>query len=64
MHDLDGRNQELLKEVDSAADQYLADVRDLPASQRKDKMEKIQKMFQKAKEHGDQKVIKVKNLVL
>jgi inhibitor of growth protein 4 len=57
MHDLDLKNKTILREVDAASDEYLRKVRELSPGQRKDEMEKIQKMFKKAKEHGDDKVI-------
>ncbi len=56
MHDLDVKNKNMLKDIDSAADEYLRKVRDLSSSQKGSEMEKIQKMFKKAKEHGDDKV--------
>jgi hypothetical protein len=47
-----------LQDADTVADDYLHKVRDLNPSKRKDEMEKIQKMFKKAKEHGEDKVKK------
>jgi len=56
MHDLDNKNKNLLQDIDTASDEYLRKARDLTSSQRSSEMEKIQKMFKKAKEHGDDKV--------
>lgn len=43
-------------QIDSSSDDYLRKVRDLSPSKRKQEMEKIQKMFKKAKEMSDDKV--------
>ena len=43
-------------QIDSSSDEYLRKVRDLSPSKRKQEMEKIQKMFKKAKEMSDDKV--------
>jgi len=56
MHDLDTKNRSMLQDIDSASDEYLRKARDLSTNQRSSEMEKIQKMFKKAKEHGDEKV--------
>merc|ERR1711983_35782 len=56
MHDMDQKNKGLLNQIDSSSDEYLQKARDLSASERSAEMEKIQKMFRKAKEHGDEKV--------
>jgi len=56
MHDLDHKNKSLLQEIDTASDEYLRKARDLSSSQKASEMEKIQKIFRKAKEHGDEKV--------
>lgn len=56
MHDLDVKNKTILNDVDSASDDYLKKVRELNPGKRKEEMEKIQKMFKKAKEHGEDKV--------
>ena len=56
MHDLDLKNKNLLQEIDASSDEYLRKARDLSDSQRASEMEKIQRMFRKAKEHGDDKV--------
>jgi hypothetical protein len=53
-----------LNDVDYASDDYLRKVRELNPGKRKEEMEKIQKMFKKAKEHGEDKVnIKLNSLV-
>ncbi len=55
----DVKNKTILQDADTVADDYLHKVRDLNPSKRKDEMEKIQKMFKKAKEHGEDKVKKL-----
>ena len=52
----DVKNKTILNDVDSASDDYLRKVRELNPGKRKEEMEKIQKMFKKAKEHGEYKV--------
>jgi len=56
MHELDKRNRDIMVGIDSSSDEYLRKVRDLSPSKRKQEMEKIQKMFKKAKEISDDKV--------
>ena len=56
MHDLDHKNKTLLQDIDAASDDYLRKARDLSESQKSSEMGKIQKLFKKAKEHGDEKV--------
>merc|ERR1719270_1626463 len=56
MHDLDTKNKDILVEIDSASDEYLRKVRDLSPGKRKAEMEKIQRMFKKAREISDDKV--------
>merc|ERR1719284_1911578 len=56
MHDLDTKNKDILVDIDSASDDYLKKVRDLSPAKRKAEMEKIQRMFKKAKELSDEKV--------
>merc|ERR1719232_1040284 len=56
MHDLDTRNKDILVDIDSASDDYLRKVRDLSPAKRKGEMEKIQRMFKKAREISDDKV--------
>lgn len=48
--------QTILEEVDAASDEYLRKVNELSGHDRKEEMEKIQSMFAKAKDHGDDKV--------
>lgn len=56
MRDLDNRAQSLMKEIDSHAEDYLKIVGQTSPDKRKEQMEKIQKLFNKAKEYGDDKV--------
>jgi inhibitor of growth protein 4 len=56
MRDLDVRTQDLLKEIDRQATHYLKNVRQLPSDQRTDLVDKVQKMFNRTKEYGDDKV--------
>merc|ERR1719410_2946290 len=56
MHDLDTKNKDILVDIDSASDDYLRKVRDLSPAKRKGEMEKIQRMFKKAREISDDKV--------
>merc|ERR1712088_477829 len=56
MHDMDEKNRNILRDVDAASDEYLRKVKDLNSDERKVEMEKIQRMFKKAKEFGDEKV--------
>jgi len=56
MNDLDKRNRDIMVQIDTNSDEYLRKVRDLSPSKRKQEMEKIQKMFKKAKEMSDDKV--------
>lgn len=56
MRDLDNRAQSLMKEIDSHAEDYLKVVSQTSPEKRKEQMEKIQKLFNKAKEYGDDKV--------
>ncbi len=56
MHDLDQKNRSLLQEIDASSDEYLRKARDLSTNQKSSEMEKIQKMYKKAKEFGDEKV--------
>ena len=53
---LDHKNKTLLQDIDAASDDYLRKARDLSESQKSSEMGKIQKLFKKAKEHGDEKV--------
>jgi len=56
MHDMDDKNRNILRDVDAASDEYLRRVKELSSDDRKVEMEKIQRMFKKAKEFGDEKV--------
>lgn len=56
MHDLDVKNRSMLQDIDAASDEYLRKARELSTSQKASEMEKIQKMFRKAKDHGEEKV--------
>lgn len=56
MRDLDNRAQSLMKEIDCHAEDYLKVVSQTSPEKRKEQMEKIQKLFNKAKEYGDDKV--------
>ena len=59
LYEQDVKNKTILNDVDSASDDYLRKVRELNPGKRKEEMEKIQKMFKKAKEHGEDKVNKL-----
>ncbi|ELU06105.1 hypothetical protein CAPTEDRAFT_227494 [Capitella teleta] len=56
MRDLDSRSQEVLKEIDSMADQYMSSVKDLAPTKRTESLKTIQKKFNKSREYGDDKV--------
>lgn len=56
MRDLDARAQDLMRKIDGLADTYLHDVRSLSNDKRKDKLDSIQTLYNKAKEYGDDKV--------
>lgn len=56
MRDLDQRAQDLLKEIDHLAEDYLKQVQYLSSDHRAEKIEKMQKLFDKTKEYGDDKV--------
>ena len=47
---------DLLKEIDVLAEDYLNNVRTMSGDKRKEHLDKIQKMFSKSKEFGDDKV--------
>lgn len=49
MRDLDTRAQSLMKNIDSQADEYLRNQKSLSADQRKEQLDKIQGLFNKAK---------------
>ncbi|XP_022909057.1 inhibitor of growth protein 5 isoform X2 [Onthophagus taurus] len=56
MRDLDSRAQTLMRTIDSQADEYLKNQSTLSQDQRKEQLDKIQSLFNKAKEYGDDKV--------
>ena len=56
MRDLDSRAQELMKQIDKLGDDYLSNVKIFGAEKRKEYMNEIQKLFNKAREYGDDKV--------
>ena len=43
-------------EIDNQADSYLAAVKRMSSSQRKEKLEQIRRLFSKSSEYGDDKV--------
>lgn len=49
MRDLDTRAQSLMKNIDSQADEYLRNQKSLTSDQRKEQLDKIQGLFNKAK---------------
>lgn len=49
MRDLDTRAQSLMKNIDSQADEYLRGQKALSCEQRKEQLDKIQGLFNKAK---------------
>lgn len=49
MRDLDTRAQSLMKNIDSQADEYLRNQKTLTADQKKEQLDKIQGLFNKAK---------------
>lgn len=56
MSDLDKRAQSLMKNIDALSDEYLNNLKTLTGDQQKEQLDKIQNMFNKAKELGDDKV--------
>lgn len=56
MRDLDSRAQALMKNIDSLADEYMRNQKNLSTEQKKEQLDKIQSLFNKAKEYGDDKV--------
>ena len=56
MSDLDKRAQNVMKNIDALAHEYLKSLKTLNSEQKKEQLDKIQKMFNKAKELGDDKV--------
>jgi hypothetical protein len=47
---------DVLKEIDSMADQYMSTVKNLTPTKRTDQLKSIQKLFNKSREYGDDKV--------
>lgn len=56
MRDLDARAQNLMKNIDELADEYLRNIKSLTSDDKKEQLNKIQNLFNKAKEYGDDKV--------
>lgn len=56
MRELDSRAQALMKDIDFLSDEYLRNTYDLSKEQQTEKLDKIQKLFSRAKEYGDDKV--------
>ncbi|XP_012257962.1 inhibitor of growth protein 4 [Athalia rosae] len=56
MRDLDSRAQGLMTDIDKLADEYLKNVKTLSTDKKKDQLNHIQSLFNKAKEYGDDKV--------
>ncbi len=56
MRDLDSRAQELMKTIDKLGDEYLNSIKTYNTEKKKEQMSEIQKLFNKAKEYGDDKV--------
>ena len=46
----------MLKDIDSMADTYVNEVRNLSPDKRTDHLKSIQKLFNKSREYGDDKV--------
>ncbi len=47
---------DVLRDIDSLADDYMKNVKGLTADSRKEQLTKIQKLFSKTREYGDDKV--------
>ncbi|XP_064642996.1 inhibitor of growth protein 5-like [Lineus longissimus] len=56
MRDLDTRSQDVITEVDSMVDCYMTTVKRLSPDKRTEQITDIQKLFQKSREFGDDKV--------
>lgn len=56
MRDLDSRAQALMSGIDDTASYFLYNIKNFSPEKRKSEMEKIQDLFNKAKEYGDDKV--------
>ncbi|XP_014215136.1 inhibitor of growth protein 5 [Copidosoma floridanum] len=56
MRDLDARAQVLMREIDKLSDEYLVNMKNETKENKKKELDKIQTLFNKAKEYGDDKV--------
>lgn len=56
MRDLDSRAQELMRNIDKLADDYMSNVKGYSVEKKNETMNSIQRQFDKAKEYGDDKV--------
>jgi len=56
MRDLDTRSQDILKQIDNLADDYLSAVKTLSPEKKTEHLNTIQKLFVKSREYGDDKV--------
>ncbi|XP_024081050.1 inhibitor of growth protein 5 isoform X2 [Cimex lectularius] len=56
MRDLDTRAQNVMRNIDQLADDFMANLKNLTSEKRKEAMADIQQQFNKAKEYGDDKV--------
>lgn len=56
MRDLDSKAQSIMQTIDSMADEYLRNQKSMNSDNKKEKLDKIQNLFNKAKEYGDDKV--------
>lgn len=56
MRDLDNRAHNLMRTIDRMADDFLPDVPSMDQDMRREKVEAVQTLFNKAKEYGDDKV--------
>lgn len=56
MRDLDARAQVLMRDIDKLSDEYLANMKNETKEKKKEQLDRIQNLFNKAKEYGDDKV--------
>ena len=56
MRDLDARAQVLMKDIDKLADDYLKNMKKESTDKKNEQLNRIQNLFNKAKEYGDDKV--------
>lgn len=56
MRELGGRSQEEMREIDKLSDDFLSKIDIYHGSKKKEKMNNIQRKFNKAKEYADDKV--------